>query len=349
MNGISWSFRDLANHLFPGIIISFPVFYIFREEMGINYETGSIVIFVFLVVSYIVGFTVDSVSKINRWANKAIRLFRADPLKRVFMNYDLRKEIKDPRTFEGIALHLIQKKFGGSLLKNEYKIAIIYYMLREIESRNSFLANFISRISALENMCRNVGFACLIKFLIISTYTMYLEKINIILLPIFFINTFVFIIVAREFYINLLKRFLLQVLIAFKSKKLILKTTISFMNKMKILRKSIRVTCIFIFTVLIIFVFYLGKVIYVFAPLFFLAAGILLLIARDDNRDWFGKVVVRGFVAVNSDNFPLASLSDADPSGLGGPNPSSTPPATEPMISGPRQAGGDDKSPPSVS
>jgi len=161
MNGITWSFRDLANHLFPGIIISFPIFYIINAEMDINYDAGAAVIFAFLILSYIIGFSVDSVSKINRWANKAIRLFRADPLKKVFKRYNVCEEINDPETFEGIALQLIQKRFGGSLLENEYRTAIIYYMLREIESKNSFLANFISRISALENMCRNIGLACL--------------------------------------------------------------------------------------------------------------------------------------------------------------------------------------------
>jgi len=232
--------------------------------MDINYDAGAAVIFAFLILSYIIGFSVDSVSKINRWANKAIRLFRADPLKKVFKRYNLCEEINDPETFEGIALQLIQKRFGGSLLENEYRTAIIYYMLREIESKNSFLANFISRISALENMCRNIGLACLINFLIISAYTIYLDKVTIAILA-----------------------------------------------------------------------------------LFFLIAGILLLIARDDNRDWFGKVVVRGFVAVNSESFPLTGFPDAELSGTGGRLSGSPAPADNPMMSNPLHTGGDDKSPPS--
>ncbi|MGY6643910.1 MAG: hypothetical protein ACXIVD_01715 [Salinarimonas sp.] len=347
MNGISWSFRDLANHLFPGIIISFPIFYIVNAEIDITYDVGAAVIFAFLILSYIIGFSVDSISKINRWANKAIRLFRVDPLRNVFVKYDLRKEISDPKTFEGIALQLIQKKFGRTLLKNEYRLAIIYYMLREIESKNAFLANFISRISALENMCRNIGLACLINFLIIYTYTIYLDIVSIILISLFLLTAIISLFVSRNDYRNWLRSVVKKQIAAGNSYRSLLLTLISMINVIEGMRRNISIACHIAFLFLIACTIFLGKIIGVILPLFFLISGILLLIARDDNRDWFGKVVIRGFVAVNSESFPLTGFPDAELSEAGGSISGSTPPVENSMISSQLQAGGDDKSPPS--
>ncbi len=266
MNGLSLSFRDLANHLFPGIIISFPIFYILTTETGLKSDLNTAMIFAFLIISYIIGFSVDSISKINRWANKAIRRSRGDPLKDIFLREGMDHEIIDPNTFERVALQIVQKRFGKNLLQNEHRLAILHYMLREIESKSNFLANFISRISALENMCRNLGLACILNAIIIVIYTIYSGK--------FVIFNFV---------------------------------------------------------------------------LFFLFAGILLLMARDANRDWFGKVVVRGFVAVNTENFPLAGSFTKEAFSGDGPIPGSPLPAANPAISNPPKAGGDSTPPPSES
>ncbi|KPQ10608.1 MAG: putative membrane protein (DUF2207) [Saliniramus fredricksonii] len=266
MNGITWSFKELASHLFPGIVILLPILYIYYLETNINIgiNINAATISLFLLTSYIIGFFMDSILSIDGKFDKYVRKLQYDPLQRMFYRNPIQFD-KKPDTFLLIAFDIIKRRFGKDLLEKENKLAIIYYMRREIEAKSDFLGNLISTINTLERMGKNIGVSCILNFIVLFMYGQY-----------------------------------------------------------KLINESI-----------IVFQF------------IFLFSGIALVIARDRTRNWFGRVVVRGFVAVNSEHFPLTGFPGAEPSGSDGPIPGSAPPAASQAKTNPPQAGGDNTPPPS--
>ena len=74
---------------------------------------------------------------------------------------------KKPDTFLLIAFDIIKRRFGKDLLEKENKLAIIYYMRREIEAKSDFLGNLISTINTLERMGKNIGVSCILNFIVL--------------------------------------------------------------------------------------------------------------------------------------------------------------------------------------
>ena len=172
MNGINWGFRDLTTHLFPGLIVCAVLAFIGWNEGLMRFDNPAFVIFAFLIISYVIGFFVDSIAKIRRWADRLIRFFKKDPLDIIFKSKN-----KNGKNFgfNILAYKLIESKIGREFVELEEDRSLLHYMSCEIASKSSNLALMISRVSALENMCRNLSFCSLISALILAVYFLFSE------------------------------------------------------------------------------------------------------------------------------------------------------------------------------
>ena len=166
MNGITWNFRDLTIHLFPGTLVTIVIFYILNDASILVIEETAIFVFYFLIISYLVGFTVDATTVVSNFSNKIIRKIMKDPLSGLFVKAKEEKRFG----FNELSFAIIQHKFGAELVKAETSASLIYYMVRKIEFKNETLANFISRISSLENMCKNISYSLFINVIILFFY-----------------------------------------------------------------------------------------------------------------------------------------------------------------------------------
>ncbi len=154
LNSFSLSFRDYAVHFFPGSLLLAAFIYGFSSFDVLNQSSAPIILALFVIGGYIVGFVAEAAVTVFGLNPVLMRLGGKDPLSDFFENIEISETPKTPN--DRVASILV-RDYGEAFVKQNKFSVLMFLMMRDVEAANERSAVFISRISSLENMCKGLA------------------------------------------------------------------------------------------------------------------------------------------------------------------------------------------------